>query len=812
MSGPIPGGQGGYKYESPASQALSTITPESYVKAYADQTQFISKLVNDVSFMASSMRVMQRGIDKANENPVQQIQAMLADVLVLLGGHGDTGFDFGDLKYVIMAWGSLLGLSDENGNLILPVDLIGGLIRFFTNYIAPGGDFKDAVDALVDSIIATMLDVFGEVPILGQAAEQFAVILSDWRDMFDPIISAVEAFMGAFSLSAGVGGAAGITAFWTPLKPVLQTFTTLLYDIGAHLPDISIPFTIATEWSMPFIDALAEFIYTLAAVVEFFTHGQAASDLKIIFTDISALFGHPGIGTGSFTFPAIEDIPILGPIVIWVKSFITAITGLTDPVVDAVEDWATSLNDGIDNAAADATQALTDLADIALELFGEAGHDVADFIQWLKDIATILGHPTGLGGGSPAAAVDIGDIPILGPVVELGETIGTDMGAIRDAIFNAFNNLSDVGKSATEVEDAIKNFFTDLYNKFTGGSSVSASHTEVTAAVENQQASVAGTATTVSITETVVQGIVNGGLSYTHYFSHDSDGGMPSDFTMYTGGSFEVVNGYLVADPGSGCVLNTPTKTNNQSISATWTDPGDYWFYARMNTANNDYIMLTTVGGGIGWTLNPYVGGVPVDITPPFCNIDQISNPTFTFEPGTDDNPYLYRLYRNNLRILEWEDTDHLYPVDSDHRQVGFGMFSSKMLSFSAHDTSFVTGSIPYDLSLMSVAATTARAVGYGDNPMGIKLQRDATLKSVTFRGRTADVSGNLVAELRKNGAQISGTSTTVAAANQVAGVTSTGAWYCNAGDIITAYVTAVGSTPGQGLVADITGIAGIAV
>ena len=60
--------------------------------------------------------------------------------------------------------------------------------------------------------------------------------------------------------------------------------------------------------------------------------------------------------------------------------------------------------------------------------------------------------------------------------------------------------------------------------------------------------------------------------------------------------------------------------------------------------------------------------------------------------------------------------------------------------------------------------------------------------------------------ELRKNGSQVSGTSTTIAAANQVTGGTSTGSWAFAAGDIITVYVTAVGTTPGNGLIADVAG------
>ncbi|PQP24179.1 hypothetical protein [Rhodococcus opacus] len=118
------------------------------------------------------------------------------------------------------------------------------------------------------------------------------------------------------------------------------------------------------------------------------------------------------------------------------------------------------------------------------------------------------------------------------------------------------------------------------------------------------------------------------------------------------------------------------------------------------------------------------------------------------------------------------------------------------------------TGTQFYDPTINGFAATTVRATGAGDFPMGIKLQRACTFTSVTFRANTADASGNLVVELRKNGTTVSGTSTTIAAANQVAGGTSTGSWAFAAGDILTVYITAVGTTPGTGLVADLKGTA----
>lgn len=115
--------------------------------------------------------------------------------------------------------------------------------------------------------------------------------------------------------------------------------------------------------------------------------------------------------------------------------------------------------------------------------------------------------------------------------------------------------------------------------------------------------------------------------------------------------------------------------------------------------------------------------------------------------------------------------------------------------------------SYPYDMSIIAFGTYTARvANSYGDFPMGTKLQRAATFDRVVYRVNTADASGNLVVQLRKNGTTVSGTSVTIAAANQVAGGTATGSWAFAEGDILTVYVTGVGTNPGAGLIADIRG------
>lgn len=137
---------------------------------------------------------------------------------------------------------------------------------------------------------------------------------------------------------------------------------------------------------------------------------------------------------------------------------------------------------------------------------------------------------------------------------------------------------------------------------------------------------------------------------------------------------------------------------------------------------------------------------------------------------------------------------------------VAVGADDTVLMADSTQAAGVRWGSIPHDVYYLQCLGTRVAAT-LGDNTLGIKLQRAVTFVSVTFRCGVADGSGSGVFELRKNGSSVSGTATTVAAANQVAGGTTTGSWSFAAGDILTVYTTSVGGTPGTGLVADITGV-----
>lgn len=98
------------------------------------------------------------------------------------------------------------------------------------------------------------------------------------------------------------------------------------------------------------------------------------------------------------------------------------------------------------------------------------------------------------------------------------------------------------------------------------------------------------------------------------------------------------------------------------------------------------------------------------------------------------------------------------------------------------------------------VVTFNTRKVGLGDYTMGIPVPYKCNVVSVKYRMGTADASGTTTAELRKNGTTVSGTSLTATTAPDP----TTGTWAFAKDDILTVYVSAIGTGPGKRLTADI--------
>ncbi|AON96897.1 minor tail protein [Mycobacterium phage Tonenili] len=122
-----------------------------------------------------------------------------------------------------------------------------------------------------------------------------------------------------------------------------------------------------------------------------------------------------------------------------------------------------------------------------------------------------------------------------------------------------------------------------------------------------------------------------------------------------------------------------------------------------------------------------------------------------------------------------------------------------------AEDVQLALDESAYDVSYPQTLGQ--RAVGYGQNTIGVKLQRPVTFSKITYRCGTADGGGTATFELHRNGVAVPGTQATISAASQVEGTTVTGEWPFAEGDILKVYTSLLGTAPiGVGLVADLKG------
>ena len=229
-----PGQYGSYTYQSPETRALASITAESYDK---DQAKTIIKLKNDVGYMSAYMRKMQKSIDQANANFIQQIQAFIADFIVLLGGGSLTTIDFGDLRYVIQAIGALLGFQSVGG-IPVPINLFTAAWNFFGIYIAPTAQFADIINQFIDAGFAIILDVVGEIPVFGNAVQQLAAWLMEIRDALWPLVDTVFLLIDTLSGQPGTEPEDVMLGLFGQVIDLLLTTPDVLLDVTTSVVDL----------------------------------------------------------------------------------------------------------------------------------------------------------------------------------------------------------------------------------------------------------------------------------------------------------------------------------------------------------------------------------------------------------------------------------------------------------------------------------------------------------------------------------------------------------------------------------------------
>lgn len=163
-------------YKSPEARALTTIN-----KAANDGTRDFQTNLRDlngsVAFMSQYLTIMQDGIDDANKNILQKIQDFINDLIIIFGGgeYGDSGFEWGDLGYIIQALGALFGFQGVEG----PINLIEAAVHFLINFLFPSSEWDEAIQNPVVFALHLLADLLDVVPFVGETLSEIVEGIAD---------------------------------------------------------------------------------------------------------------------------------------------------------------------------------------------------------------------------------------------------------------------------------------------------------------------------------------------------------------------------------------------------------------------------------------------------------------------------------------------------------------------------------------------------------------------------------------------------------------------------------------------------------
>lgn len=158
--------------ESPRVRNLRKIDSSKYNKDFVNN---LAGLNSATDYMAQYLVVMQKGIDEANKNIIQKIQDFIADLIIIFTGGSDTGFEFGDLGYIVQALGALFGFQGLSG----PVNLLEAALHFFTNFLNPLDAFGEALDSPIIFVLDMLANLLEMIPFVGSTLSELVENIAD---------------------------------------------------------------------------------------------------------------------------------------------------------------------------------------------------------------------------------------------------------------------------------------------------------------------------------------------------------------------------------------------------------------------------------------------------------------------------------------------------------------------------------------------------------------------------------------------------------------------------------------------------------
>ncbi|AXN43476.1 hypothetical protein MM1218R_01528 [Mycobacterium marinum] len=213
-----PPGFGGAPYSSPQERTLTAITDgrEQTPKSAEEISRMLQTQQAQIRFLASNQKQMQKGINEATQNPIQQLQQFISDLVVLFGGGqlAQGVLDFGDLTYILPALGALFGFGDGP----FPLNLIAAAEKFFFGYVVPTQAWTD----LLNHFIGTWLEAFGIDEKFVADVKDLVTAVGELFDGVTGLLPNVNEFFGALGITA-----AGLGPLGLALAPIIKLFEAI---------------------------------------------------------------------------------------------------------------------------------------------------------------------------------------------------------------------------------------------------------------------------------------------------------------------------------------------------------------------------------------------------------------------------------------------------------------------------------------------------------------------------------------------------------------------------------------------------------
>jgi hypothetical protein len=389
LNAPSSGAFGKSGYVAPQTRALSAITQSPDV----DQSDFTSsqKMAEllqrhdyQIRSLAQNAKQLQQGVNDATQNPVQQLQQFIADLVVMFNGGevADLVTNYGDLKYILPAIGALLGLNSGAG---YPVNLFQAAQKLFLGYIVPTQQFTD----VINTYIGNWSRAFGIDQQFVSDVQELVTALGYLFDGIHNMLPSMSSLLSELGITGRDLGPLG-----QKLAPVLNLFNGLdfsLYDDITHLVTGAMDtFVVNLTKTINFINEVLRILEAGGDVVN-----SPLPQITQPFANLVAFLGNVKL--------AINDFNPLAAAQQWLGRLVLPVSGISNVTPDL------QVDSGFDDAASLAA--------------GSAAWDTGGDTAWV--------HDAGIGrtaNGSAKVTANGSAHELLGTVIPVvaGQTINVD--------------------------------------------------------------------------------------------------------------------------------------------------------------------------------------------------------------------------------------------------------------------------------------------------------------------------------------------------------------------------------------------------